>query len=69
MVAASCCRPPRLRLIFGSAVTKVVFSPDGTQLATASGSVVRAIDAATGAEICRLDHDRVNLPGAGAVPA
>jgi AcrR family transcriptional regulator len=39
------------------------YSPDGTQVATASGNEsssgsARVFDAATGAEISRLDHDR-----------
>ena len=43
----------------------VAFSPDGTRVATGSGDrsggSARVFDAATGAEISRLDHDsRVN---------
>jgi len=40
-------------------VYAVEFSPDGTRVATGSGDgSARVFDAASGAEICRLDHDR-----------
>ena len=43
-----------------AAVYAVAFSPDGTRVATGSGDAggsARVFDAATGAEISRLDHD------------
>ena len=45
--------PPRARSV------AVAFSPDGARVATGSGDgSARVFDAATGAEISRLDHER-----------